>query len=90
MSLKESKLPVLTLLAIVFTVALTFAALELPAILNSILRVYFPGIYWEPESIEALMNYARPIGYACLVVVPRVRLWCVWELKSLANQPTFG
>jgi len=69
MNLKESKLPVLTLLAIIFTVALTFATLELPIILNSILRGYFPDIYWEPESIEALMNYARPIGYACLVVV---------------------
>jgi len=50
-------------------VALTFATLELPGILNSVLRGYFPDIYWEPESIEALMNYARPIGYACLVVV---------------------
>jgi protein-S-isoprenylcysteine O-methyltransferase Ste14 len=59
----------LTLLAIIFTVALTFATLALPGILNSILRGYFPDIYWEPESIEALMKYARPIGYACLVVV---------------------
>jgi protein-S-isoprenylcysteine O-methyltransferase Ste14 len=67
--LKEFRLPVLTLLAVVFTVALTFATLELPRILNSVLRDYFPDIYWEPESIEALMNYARPIGYACLVVV---------------------
>jgi len=69
MRLKELKLPSLTLLAIVFTVALTFATLELPGILNSVLRGYFPDIYWEPESIEALMNYARPIGYVCLVVV---------------------
>ena len=68
-SLKEFRLPVLTFLAVVFTVALTFATLELPGILNSVLRGYFPDIYWEPESIEALMNYARPIGYACLVVV---------------------
>ena len=69
MSLKESKLPVLTLLAIVFTLALTFATLELPRILNNILRPLFPDIYWEPESIEALMNYARPVGYTCLIVV---------------------
>jgi len=69
MRLKELKLPSLTLLAIVFTVALTFATLELPGILNSVLRGYFPDIYWDPESIEALMNYARPIGYVCLVVV---------------------
>ena len=69
MSMKQSKLSVLTPLAIVFTLALTFATLELPAMLNMILRGYFPDIYWEPESIEALMKYARPIGYACLVVV---------------------
>jgi len=59
----------LLLLAIVFTLALSFATLELPGMLNNVLRGYFPDIYWEPESIEALMNYARPIGYACLVIV---------------------
>jgi protein-S-isoprenylcysteine O-methyltransferase Ste14 len=61
--------PVLILLSIVFTLALTFATLELPAILNSILRAYFPDIYWEPETIEALMSFARPIGYASLAVI---------------------
>jgi protein-S-isoprenylcysteine O-methyltransferase Ste14 len=69
MSPRDIKLPVLTLLAFIFTAALTFVTLELPRILNSILRNYFPDIYWEPESIKVLMNYARPIGYACLVVV---------------------
>jgi len=69
MSLEKTKLPVLTLLAIVFTLALTHATLELPRILNSILVGFFPDIYWEPESIEALISYARPIGYACLLVV---------------------
>jgi len=63
------RLPALTLLAIVFTIALTFATLEAPGVINSILRNYFPDIYWEPESIEALMNTARPIGYICLVIV---------------------
>jgi len=63
------KYPVLISLAVVFTLALTFATLELPRILNSILVVYFPNIFWEPESKEALMTYARPIGYACLALV---------------------
>lgn len=63
------QLPVLTVLAIVFTFALTFATLELPGMVNNVLRTFFPDIYWEPESIETLMNYARPIGYACLAVV---------------------
>ena len=66
---KNSKFPILTLLAIVFTVALTFATLELPRILNRFLKIYFPDIGWVGESTEAFMNYARPIGYACIVVV---------------------
>ena len=69
MGLNESKLPVLTFLTIVFTLALTFITLEFPRILNSILSNYFQDIFWEPERIEALLNYARPIGYVCLVVV---------------------
>ncbi|MFX0196284.1 MAG: hypothetical protein ACFFCW_09205 [Candidatus Hodarchaeota archaeon] len=69
MRLYGSKLSFLTFLAIIFTVALTFITLELPRILNSILRDYFPDIFWEPERIEALLKYARPIGYACLIVV---------------------
>jgi protein-S-isoprenylcysteine O-methyltransferase Ste14 len=63
------QLSVLTVLAIAFTFALTFATLELPGMVNSVLRTFFPDIFWEPESIETLMNYARPIGYACLAVV---------------------
>ena len=58
-----------SLVAVVFTVALTFATLALPGVLNSVLRGIFPDIYWEPESIAALMRQARPIGYACLGVV---------------------
>ena len=91
MSLEESKLPVLTLLAIVFTVALTFATLELPGILDSILRGYFPDIWWEPESIEALMNYARPIGYACLVVViALIIVGFITERRRLSSLGSFA
>jgi hypothetical protein len=60
----------------VFTLALTFATLELPRILNRVLVAYFGDIPAdvlrrgsEPQSIETLMNYARPAGYASLVVV---------------------
>jgi protein-S-isoprenylcysteine O-methyltransferase Ste14 len=91
LSLKESKLPVLTLLAIVFSFALTFATLELPGIFNSILRGYFPDIYWEPESIEVLMNYARPIGYACLVVViALILVGFITEKRRLSSLGSFA
>lgn len=64
---KASKLG-LVLLAIVFTLALTFATLELPSILNSLLLGYFPDLGWGWTD-SPFMNYARPIGYACLAIV---------------------
>jgi protein-S-isoprenylcysteine O-methyltransferase Ste14 len=62
-------------LAVVFTVALTFATIELPRALNRVVDAalgiphYHPAI--EPDLIEAFMrsNHVRAIGYACLVVV---------------------
>ncbi|MFQ5819585.1 MAG: methyltransferase [Candidatus Heimdallarchaeota archaeon] len=88
MGLNESKLPVLTFLTIVFTLALTFITLELPRILNNILRDYFPDIFWEPERIEALLNYARPIGYVCFVVV--ITLILVGLLTERLRLTSFG
>jgi protein-S-isoprenylcysteine O-methyltransferase Ste14 len=57
----------LVLLAIVFTLALTFATLELPSLLNSLLLGYFPDSGLGIDS--SFMNYERPIGYACLGIV---------------------
>jgi protein-S-isoprenylcysteine O-methyltransferase Ste14 len=64
-------LSVLSLVAIVFTVALTFATLELPILLGKWLSNYFPDIHpvIEPERIAEFMAYARPIGYACLGII---------------------
>lgn len=64
-------LSILSLLAIVFTVALTFATLQLPVILGGWLSNYFPDIHtaMEPERIADFMAIARPIGYACLAVI---------------------
>jgi protein-S-isoprenylcysteine O-methyltransferase Ste14 len=66
---------VLTLLAIVFTVALTFATIELPRALNRLVdaALGIPHFHTaiEPDLIEAFMrsNHVRAIGYASLVVV---------------------
>jgi protein-S-isoprenylcysteine O-methyltransferase Ste14 len=91
MRLKESELPVLTLLAVVFTFALTFATLELPRIINMMLRPFFPDIYWEPESIEALMKYARPMGYACLfVVIILIVLGFITRRRRLSSLGSFA
>ncbi len=60
-----------TVLAVVFTVALTFATLQLPVILGNWLSKYFPDIHpvIEPERVAEFMVVARPVGYACLVII---------------------
>ncbi|MDH5704233.1 MAG: DUF1295 domain-containing protein [Aigarchaeota archaeon] len=73
--LTDSKLAFLAVLAIVFTVALTFATLEAPTVLNRFFADYLgipdfnPG--FQSELIEEFMNshYIRPIGYVCLAVL---------------------
>jgi len=61
----------ISLLAVVFTVALTFATLQLPRILGSWLSTYFPDIHpiIEPERVAEFMAVARPVGYACLGII---------------------
>lgn len=61
----------ISLLAVIFTVALTFATLELPRMLGNWLADYFPDIHpiIEPERVAEFMVVARPIGYACLGII---------------------
>ncbi len=61
----------ISLLAVVFTVALTFATLQLPRILGNWLANYFPDIHpiIEPERIAEFMTIARPVGYVCLGII---------------------
>jgi protein-S-isoprenylcysteine O-methyltransferase Ste14 len=66
---------VLLILAAVFAVALTFATVEAPRVLNRFVRENFdvPDLHpvIEPELIEQFMssNHVRLVGYSCLVVV---------------------
>jgi protein-S-isoprenylcysteine O-methyltransferase Ste14 len=61
----------ISLLAVVFTVALTFATLQLPRILGNWLANYFPDIHpiVEPDRVAEFMAVARPVGYACLGII---------------------
>jgi protein-S-isoprenylcysteine O-methyltransferase Ste14 len=61
----------ISVLAVVFTIALTFATLRLPVILGNWLSNYFPDIHpiMEPERVAEFMVVARPVGYACLAVI---------------------
>ena len=69
MSLK--RLLLLGLLAGVFTVALTFATIEIPGMLRRLVPAFFPDLNpaIEFDRIEELLTYIRPIGYACIVAV---------------------
>lgn len=97
MSRKASKLPILTLLAIVFTPALTFATVEVPRAISYILSAYFPDFGFEFELIEEFMRSVRPIGYACLVVVIAMIIVGFMTGRRLSSSgsiafflPTFG
>ena len=66
---KTLTLFILTVLAIMFTLGLSFATVELPRAISYVLSAYFPDIALDFKLIEEFMTYARPIGYACLVAV---------------------
>ena len=67
----------LTILAIVFAIALTYASVELPSILNSFLHdiIDFPGydssheIHQSKTELFMQSYFIRFIGYACLAII---------------------
>jgi len=91
LSLKKLRLPVLALLAVVFTLALLVTTYALPETLDRILRGYFPDIYWDPERIEVVMNDLRPTSYICLVVViALILLGFITKRRSFAFLGSFA
>lgn len=69
MGRKDPKLSISAFLAILFTLALTFATLELPRAISHLLSHYFPDFGFELGAVEEFMRTARPIGYMCLIAV---------------------
>jgi protein-S-isoprenylcysteine O-methyltransferase Ste14 len=67
----------LTLLAIVFSIALTYASVELPSVLNSFLNNFidFPGydsgheMHLSKTALFMNSYYIRFIGYTCLAII---------------------
>jgi hypothetical protein len=103
MGVEKLKLPnlmFLTVLAFVFTVALTFATLEIPRILSMLLAGYVPDVNPElhPEFVKEFMKVARPIGYTCLgAVMVLIAVGFITKRKNLSSLgtilfflPTFG
>ncbi|MFX0068214.1 MAG: methyltransferase family protein [Promethearchaeota archaeon] len=99
---QESKLPVLILsilLALVVTVALTFATIEIPRILSILLAEWGgPDVNPGMPAAEEFMKIARPIGYACLaIVIVLIIMGFIVKRKNLSTLgviffflPTFG
>ncbi len=88
----------LTALAVVFAVALTFATLELPHVINEVLAEYFPDYIPAQPEAQDLVRAWRPIGYACLAAVGILILAGFVARKSSLSSvgvvlfflPTFG
>ena len=100
----KNSLAILILLAIVFTVALTFAAVEVPRALTRFIEEDFdvpqinPAV--QPELIQEFIssNHVRLIGHSCLALVivliivgfvtERTGLSCLGAITFAL--PTFG
>jgi protein-S-isoprenylcysteine O-methyltransferase Ste14 len=90
----------LTVLAVIFTIALTFATVEIPGIVRRLIPAFFPDFNpaIEFELIEEFMKHVRPIGYVCVLAVivlvvlgfktGRARLSSLGSLAMFL--PTFG
>lgn len=100
---EETNVPVLsfvTILGIVFTVAITFATIWIPRMLSVLLRGVIPDVNPEmdPEFVEQFMKIAGPIGYVCLaVVMVLIVAGFITKRKNLSSLgvvffflPTFG
>ena len=68
-STRYSKLLILTCLAIVFTVALTFATLEIPLVLDRILHDLLDWHFYDWKTFLQFWESMRVIGYACIIAV---------------------
>jgi protein-S-isoprenylcysteine O-methyltransferase Ste14 len=96
----QGKLLVLAASSVIFTLALTFATLELPRIANGILAAYFPDVptdvargVQQPQigMAETLMSYARPAGYVLLgIVIALVIVGFVTTRRRLSFLGTFA
>lgn len=64
----DVRLPLVIILSIIFTVTLYYLTLEIPHIIDRILRAYFPDVFFNPELREQILNNLRPIGYLSLVI----------------------
>jgi len=54
--------------AVIFTLALAFATVEIPRIINQTLTGYFIDYHprYQPQIVESFTASVRPIGYALL------------------------
>lgn len=97
---KPPVLVLLTVLAVVFTLALAFATEEIPRLLNQALSQHVPDIHglWGPHVFEPFVDSMRTVGYVLLgVVVALIIIGFVSKKRGLSSLgsiflflPTFG
>ena len=83
-----TRLLVSSSLTMVFTIALTFATIELPRLFNNLLLELFLDIhpYIEPELIEEFLRKIRPFSYASLLlVIILIAVGFRTEMRSLSK-----
>jgi len=52
----------------IFSLALFYSSLEIPRILDRLLRNYFPDVFFYPEVRERIIESLRPYGYSALLI----------------------
>jgi len=87
-------------LAFLFTVVLMFLILEIPKIIHEELLNIFPDIHpvIEPDEVNKFLNFVRPIGYVCLIIIfALIILGFIVKKTSISSTssfilflPTFG
>ncbi len=98
--MKKSNPILIYVLAFLFTVVLMFLIIEIPKIIHEELLNIFPDIHpvIEPDEVNKFLNFVRPIGYLCLIIIfALIILGFVIKKTSLSSTssfilflPTFG
>jgi protein-S-isoprenylcysteine O-methyltransferase Ste14 len=90
---KRLRLILSTLLASVFTLAITYTIIVVPWLIDRRLKIFFPDLFYsnEPELMAEFVDHVRPIGYASfLLVVALIILGFVTNRKGMTSVGTMA
>jgi len=64
-----SRLLLVSILSTLFTLSLFYLTLEVPHLIDEVLRNYFRDVFWDIEAREAILSGLRPVGYTSLILI---------------------